>query len=652
MTPENWQTEIDPDARKAAPAPTVSPVRPGPAPTLPAGADPSFDIPACTLAPSVISGSASSSDLEECAIGSAVVGRYVIEKKLGQGGMGAVYLCRDRRVMNKHVVVKVLLGELVGDEWVIRKFLQEIEALSRLDHTGIVGISDSGKLPGGEPFIVMEYIDGVTLHDAISPGGMDLKRAGDLIRQIGSALSAAHDEGIYHRDLKPENIMLKSRTGRAEQVRIIDFGIAKVHDSLVADNTVAGRFGTYIYMSPEQFRVEGITAASDIYSMGAIAYEMVTGCQPFDPKAFTNLGDMYSAGVKVPPRELRRELPERAQKLILKALSQLPLDRFQNAVEFGEALAQSLIDGRKVRVHPPSWKGLVKRLQVQASAPSPPQPSPLQPSPPQPSPPQESPLQATLRRPGSFPQASLPQTNLRQASLLRVGVPLVVVVVAALAVVGVASLVASVLLGGSKKPVNKPTFRPPVAVLPSTNNAIVTAPLHTLTYWLTVHKARPGQADNPFESSGDEVFEGGDRFELHVLAAKPGYLYVLNEGAADNGAMSFIILHPFKGDGSAKIDGGQPVQIGGRFAGQAGTEQVWIVWSAAPMADLEAARDSALKFRNKGRITDQAVVSKVREFLTSSASSASEVSKDITTHRTVIGGNSDLLLKRLELQHR
>jgi serine/threonine protein kinase len=602
MTPENRQTEIDPEARPAPAAPTARPVRQVPAPTLPP-AVPLFEVPTSTNATPVSSTSASSGELEECAIGSSVVGRYLIEKKLGQGGMGAVYLCRDRRIMDKHVVVKVLLGEFVGDEWVLRKFLQEIEALSRLDHTGIVGISDSGKLAGGEPFIVMEYVDGVTLHDAITLGGMDLKRAGNLIRQIGSALSAAHDEGIYHRDLKPENIMLKFRNGRAEQVRIIDFGIAKVHDSLVADNTIAGRFGTYIYMSPEQFRVEGITAASDIYSMGAIAYQMVTGCQPFDPKAFSNLGDMYSAGVKVPPRQLRRELPERAQKLILKALSQRPQDRFQNAAEFGEALAQSLIESRRVRPRPPSWKEIVKRLQG-------------------------------------------------QARFLRLGVPVVVVILAALAVVVLASVIAPVFWSGSKKLATKPTAEPREPVVASTANA-APAPKSSLTYWLTVHKARAGQADkDPFESSGEEIFERGDGFQLNVLTAKPGYLYVLNEGAADNGTMSFTMIHPFTGNGSAKLDAGQPVQSGGRFAGQAGTEQFWMVWSASSIGELEAARDSAFKIRNKGRITDEAVVSKVREFLTSFANSESEVRKDPANHRTVISGNSDLLVKRLELQHR
>jgi serine/threonine-protein kinase len=610
---------------------------------------------------------AASGALDQCAIGALVVGRYLIEKKLGQGGMGAVYLGRDRRLLDKRVVVKVLLGEFVGDEWVIRKFLQEKEALTRANHPGIVGILDAGELPDGKPFLVMEFIDGVTLHEALPPGGMDLKRAGNLLRQIGSALAAAHNNGIYHRDLKPENIMLQCLTGNEEQVRIIDFGIAKVHNSLVSEHTVAGRFGTYVYMSPEQFRMEQITAASDVYSMGAIAYEVVTGQAPFNPRSFKNLGDMYSAGVKVAPRELRRELPERAQKLILKALSPRPQDRFQNAVEFGDALAQALSENRNIRERAASWKGVLKRRQVQASSPreSPGQVNSAQVTSAETTPPEDTmrpPPEETMRPaisanstlplPSSaqtVPQANLRQPRFGRGSLVRVGLPVAVVVVAALAVVALASLVALVW-GGSKKSDNKPAFESPVKAPPGTaNTAPATATRNSLTYWLTVHKARRGKALT-FESSGEEVFERGDEFELNVSAANSGYLYVLGEGASDNGSLSFTILHPFTNDPSAKLDSGKTAQVGGKFSGKAGIDQLWIVWSAMPMTDLEAARDSALKIQSQGRITDQAVVGKVRELLASSVSS--EVIKDNSNHRTVIAGYSDLLLKRLELEHR
>jgi serine/threonine protein kinase len=677
MTIEDRQTDIDPEARKNSTAAIGNAVRSVPAPTIPSPAPAISEVTAPAIAFSVGSLPVSGGELDQCAIGSVIVGRYLIEKKLGQGGMGVVYLGRDRRLMDKRVVVKILLGEFVGNEWTIRKFLQEKEALTRANHPGIVGILDAGELPGGQPFLVMEYIDGVTLHDAITPGGVDLKRAGNLIRQIGSALAAAHSNGIYHRDLKPENIMLQCLSGGEEQVRIIDFGIAKVHNSLVSEHTVAGRFGTYVYMSPEQFRVEEITVASDVYSMGAIAYEVVTGHAPFNPKSFKHLGDMYSAGVQVPPRELRRELPERAQKLILKALSQRPQDRFQNAVEFGDALAQALIENRKVRERTVSWKGVLKRRQVRASSPrdSPGQATSSKTSRLQESSPEATlgpassvdatvPLaisdQAALRQASSgratVRQPSLRQLSFGQGSLRRVGLPVAVVVVAALAVVSLAGLIAPVIWGGPKKPDNKGSFESPMAAIPgAANTALPVVPRNSLTYYLTVQKGSGGQNNEGVESSAAETFESGDRFRLNVLAAKPGYLYVLNEGEAANGTKSLTMIYPTPkvDENSQKLEGGQQVQTDwNQFGGKPGIEQFWIIWSVEPLEQFEAARDAAFRVRNRGRISDAVVVNRVREFLTASEKSESEPGTDNANNRTVIRGNANLLVKLLELNHR
>ncbi|HKR60539.1 MAG TPA: protein kinase [Pyrinomonadaceae bacterium] len=600
MTPDNRQTEFDPESRQAAPAPTLPHVRALPEPTIPGPGARSYET-SPTVPP--VADASTSPDVgpQECAIGSLVVGRYLIERKLGQGGMGAVYLGRDRRLMDKRVVVKVLLGEYARDEWVMRKFRQEKEALTRANHPGIVGILDAGELSDGKPFLVMEYIDGVTLNAAISPGGMALGRAGDLVRQIGSALAAAHATGIYHRDLKPENIMLQSLSGGQEQVRIIDFGIAKVHDSLVADNTVAGRFGTYTYMSPEQFRVEEITAASDVYSMGAIAYEMVTGHAPFDPRSYTHIGNMYSDGVKVAPREHRRELPERAQKMILKALSQRPQDRFQNALEFGDNLAQALAQKRSLNTRPPSWRGVVKLLKG-------------------------------------------------QARFMRLGVPAVIVVLAALVVVVAGSLIVPFFLSGPSKPAVKPTFVPRENAAPVANKHSL--PLNSMTYWLEVIKARPGQAQQgPYQSLGDEIFETGDKFRLNVSAGSSGFLYVLNEGLTSDKSTSLTMIYPSGDKKSAQLDAAQPVLTGGTFAGAPGTEQFWMVWSTAPIAQLEAAKDAALRINDRGRITEHAVIRDVQQFLTNYPKEKSEIKKDATNHRILVSGTTDVLVNLLELKH-
>src|SRR3954447_16068484 len=127
--------------------------------------------------------------------------RYEIERPLGRGGMSAVYLAKDRQLLSKRVVVKVLLEEMDEDAWVRQKFLQEMEALARIDHPGVVGVLDTGQTPDGKQFLVMQYVEGQTLRGVIQPGGIPLAKAASLIRQIAQALGAAHDVGVWHRDL-------------------------------------------------------------------------------------------------------------------------------------------------------------------------------------------------------------------------------------------------------------------------------------------------------------------------------------------------------------------------------------------------------------------------------------------------------------------
>jgi serine/threonine-protein kinase len=131
--------------------------------------------------------------------GEVLKDRYVIEREIGRGGFGAVYLARDQQLLSKQVVVKVLLGEASRDSWIQRKFQQELEALARIDHPGVVGILDVGVAPAGQAFLVMQFVEGVTLRSVIKAGGMDLSRAAPILRQIGQALEAAHEKGVVHR---------------------------------------------------------------------------------------------------------------------------------------------------------------------------------------------------------------------------------------------------------------------------------------------------------------------------------------------------------------------------------------------------------------------------------------------------------------------
>jgi eukaryotic-like serine/threonine-protein kinase len=211
--------------------------------------------------------------------------RYQVERELGRGGMSVVYLARDRQLLAKRVVVKVLLEETRQDPWIRQKFLQEMEALSRIDHPGVVGVLDSGLTAVGQRFLVMQYIEGVSLRSAIEPGGMAAIRAAGLIRQMGQALAAAHEKGVWHRDLKPENVMLQCLGGE-DHVKLIDFGIAGIQNShFTGEKTkVAGSFS---YMAPEQMGGHSC-AASDTYALAVVAYEILTGELP-DPTGESGL---------------------------------------------------------------------------------------------------------------------------------------------------------------------------------------------------------------------------------------------------------------------------------------------------------------------------------------------------------------------------
>ncbi|HWS54673.1 MAG TPA: serine/threonine-protein kinase, partial [Pyrinomonadaceae bacterium] len=275
--------------------------------------------------------------------GALLNGRYEVGREIGRGGFSAVYLARDRQLHSRAVVVKVLLDEAFSNEWVVAKFRQEVEVLSRLDHPGVVGIVDVGDLPGGKPFIVMQYVGGVTLRSVMRPEGVSLELAAEVMRQAGRALAAAHARNVIHRDLKPENVMLGEPAEGEVQVKVIDFGIARVKDSLVKPSTETGKLaGTILYMSPEQLSGRTLAPASDVYALGVIAYELVAGRRPFNPETAFGLLEMQRGGVRVRPTDLRPALPEAAERVILKALAFDPKERHQSARAFGDELARAL----------------------------------------------------------------------------------------------------------------------------------------------------------------------------------------------------------------------------------------------------------------------------------------------------------------------
>lgn len=552
--------------------------------------------------------------------GTTLDGRYFIQKELGQGGVGAVYLAQDQKLHGKLVVVKVLLEKSLQNSWVVQKFQQEKEALARVDHPGVVGVLDTGELPDGKPYLVMQFIDGVTLRSQIKPEGIPLERAADLIKQIGRALKAAHDKGIFHRDLKPENIMLQSFGDGEEQVKIIDFGIAKLKDSIVAPSTVTGATaGTVSYMAPEQLSGRPVSAAMDIYAMGAIAYELVTGRKPFNPETGFELLEMQRGGVRVKPSDLRPSVSEEACQVILRALSFDPKQRFQNARELGDTLARTLSE----ETYSPSPSGPLPIPATQLAT------TPYEP-------PRDTadlasktiaarfePVKVgTLSDPG-YPAAAATEAANRKPWLM----------------IGAGLVLLAAIVGG--------------AFFVWKRSSLATAKEQTVTYSLNVQKMRDGKPfQDEFESSGREIFENGWKFRMNLATPHEGYLYLLNEGPAGTGVTYNMLFPETKtNNGSPKVSADQKLQTAWmRFDDHQGTEKFWIVYSAAPVKELEAVTDK-VNDRDQGEIKDSTQSRAVRDFLQQHSSPPPEVTKDTARKLTTVKGKGDVLVNAIELEH-
>jgi serine/threonine protein kinase len=278
-------------------------------------------------------------------VGQTLAEKYLIEQLIKRGGMGAVY--RGKHVlMDKTVAIKVLRPSLAGDDVIVARFSREAKAASRISHPHAVTVTDFGEAESGVVFLVMEYLDGRTLKDIIrSEGPMPLRRAVEITRQVSGALDAAHQQGVVHRDLKSDNIML-SQTNGGDWAKVLDFGIAKIqqpegardHD-ITAPNLV---IGTPQYMSPEQCSQTGpIDARSDVYSLGVIIYEMLSGRVPFTGESPTVI--MMKQVQDPPPSILdaRPDLPASVDRLIERALAKQPADRFQTAGELAAVLSKA-----------------------------------------------------------------------------------------------------------------------------------------------------------------------------------------------------------------------------------------------------------------------------------------------------------------------
>ena len=273
-------------------------------------------------------------------------GRYLVESELGRGGMATVFKGTDT-VLGRPVAVKVLSPQYSGDANFVTRFRREAQAAARLNHPNLVSVYDTGT-DDGTHFIVMEYVEAKTLADYLAGGGRIMpERSIEIAEAVCDALSVAHEHGIIHRDIKPANIMITSKG----DVKVTDFGIARVISGADTLAQTAAVLGTASYLSPEQAQSQPVDQRSDIYSLGVALYEMVTGRPPFSGDSPVMVASKHVLEQPTPPSKLNSDVSPELEAVIMKAMAKNPDNRYQDADEMKADLERARL-GQGVQATP------------------------------------------------------------------------------------------------------------------------------------------------------------------------------------------------------------------------------------------------------------------------------------------------------------
>jgi serine/threonine protein kinase len=551
------------------------------------------------------------------------VGRYEIRALLGVGGMSEVYLAYDT-MLHRLVALKLLPTELAAEQDRLLRFEQEARNVSALNHPNILTLYEVGHTESVH-FIATEFVDGRTLRHLIADGGMKVPEILDVAIQVANALAVAHEAGIVHRDIKPENVMLR----RDGYVKVLDFGIAKFNarQSVLNGDEAATRqlfktatgmvIGTVNYMSPEQARGLEVDARTDIWSLGCLLYEMYTGRPPFDG---ATSGDVLVAILDKEPPTLSSETehaPVELDRIVRMALVKERRERYQNVKEMAadlKSLKQRLEIEAKV-----TSSAMTQKFSVRNTA----EPEEF-----------ETVTRVTPVSPDSAERSGTGVFSARKLALIFGPI--------ALALVGIAVVAFSLWHSASN-------------TVPPTATAL---PQRSLSYSLTVQKYREGKPyQQPFKLGSEINFEQDYRVRLNVRSPQEGYLYILNERPAANGATaSFNMLFPSEtaNGGVARLTADQEIQIPSQswfqFDAEEGTELIWLVWAKESQPELDALK-RFVNEKDRGEISDPADTGALYEFLRAHSGPAPVVEKDDVQRVTSIKGRGDVLAYVIRLEH-
>lgn len=578
------------------------------------------------------------------------VGVYKVLSVLGAGGMAKVYLAQDSRLGRK-VALKVLPADAVKNPERVRRFEQEARAASALNHPNILTIYDIGDVDSTK-FIATEFVEGETVRELlIQP--VPLLRALDIGLQAAAALATAHAAGIVHRDIKPENIMVRPDGF----VKVLDFGLAKLTqtspDSIYGEQTLDVTMpgvvmGTLGYMSPEQLRGQDVDARSDVFSLGAVLYEMVTGNAPFAAPTPTDSMVAVLHRDPAPVRNLRNEAPEELERILSKALAKERDERYQTVKDLA-------ID--------------LKRLKQKMES------------------------DAELRRSGiaTIPSTAQPVVHGRRGGKLIVPVSLAVVI--ALALLGFeiwnyeqhsSSQAPNAApqqpqtvpeppeapTPGSESPAKpKETNRTPsgtanpapntgmipnieVPAVPDMKGLPTRKGERQLTYSLLAQKMQGRKPVGPtYRLTVKDVLQSGSQFSFIFASPESGHLYLVDE--PENGSPEILFPNPKVNNGESRLAANKGLQIGPYNVDQnPGKEKLWIVWSSVPVFELQLAFDlmknpTIAKYSGSESITPQ-----IQSFLRQHKDPASHAEAQPSSSGVKLVSHVDPLVYAVELQHR
>src|ERR1700733_5818454 len=306
-------------------------------------------------------------------VGKVLGERFVVHELLGQGASGTIYRA-EHVTLRRKVAIKVLHDELSRDDLAVERFRREATTVAEIDNEHIVEIHDFGRAPDGRLYLAMELLEGETLDVVLQRERvMSVERTADVLIQTGEALMEAHAIGYVHRDLRPRNLYLAVRRGKANFVKLLDFGLAKLvePDAQAASTSLGMTFGDPRYMSPEQARGDRIDRRADIYQLGCVAYEMLTGAPPFSGNRVFDILTKQVSEIPAPLPTRRPGVPLWMESAVAKMLAKDPENRFATTSRMVEALRRGLDTGevmedevarRRESIPPPSVSRVIQKL--------------------------------------------------------------------------------------------------------------------------------------------------------------------------------------------------------------------------------------------------------------------------------------------------